>query len=93
MFNCLRFRIIILPSEKIGRTLEVGLADGAICTFKELIFELKQKFPEDVAFSLYPKIALFDESPQIAETYHKFRLSFKCLQNQQITEKKAGCRK
>lgn len=80
-------RIVVLPSEKIARALEVGMIDGAVCTFKELVFDLKRKFPEGIALSLYPEIALFDPKLQTSATYRRVGLSFKYPKGQEITEK------
>jgi len=81
------FIMMLMPVSVINRAIETGVADGIVCTSKELIIELKKKYPDGLAFSLYPEIALFDQKLQISETYQKFGLSFRCPKDQKITER------
>lgn len=49
------FKPNIIPEDMIARTLETGMVDCSVTTSMELVSELKDRFPEGLIISLFPK--------------------------------------
>ena len=61
------FKIALMPKSEAPRALETGIVDGIVTTSKEVMFDLKKKFPKGVSLQLYPEISKLDQKPQISK--------------------------
>ena len=55
------FRVGIIPEDLIARTLETGMMDCSVSTSMELVSELKDRFPEGLIISLFPKPTILNK--------------------------------
>ena len=55
------FRVGIIPEDLIARTLETGTMDCSVSTSTELVSELKDRFPEGLIISLFPKPTILNK--------------------------------
>ena len=61
LFEKSGFRVAIIPEDLIARTLETGMTDCSVSTSKELVFELKDRFPGGLIISLFPKPTILNQ--------------------------------
>jgi hypothetical protein len=55
------FRVGIIPEDLIARTLETGMMDCSVSTSMELVSELKDRFPQGLIISLFPKPTILNK--------------------------------
>jgi hypothetical protein len=61
LFEKSGFRVGIIPEDLIARTLETGMMDCSVSTSMELVSELKDRFPEGLIISLFPKPTILNK--------------------------------
>jgi len=55
------FRVAVIPEDLIARSLETGMVDCSVGTSMELASELKDRFPEGLIISLFPKPTILNK--------------------------------